>query len=56
MTVDDYEITIRDIRVNAGAGFIVAYTDNILTMPGLPKVPNAYQIDLDEDGEIVGLF
>lgn len=56
MTVDDYEITIRDVRVNAGAGFIVAYTDNILTMPGLPKVPNAYQIDLDEDGEIVGLF
>lgn len=56
MTVDDYEITIRDVRVNAGAGFIVAYTDNILTMPGLSKVPNAYQIDLDEDGEIVGLF
>lgn len=56
MNVDDYEITIRDVRVNAGAGFIVAYTDNILTMPGLPKVPNAYQIDLDEDGEIVGLF
>ena len=56
ITVDDYEITIRDVRVNAGAGFLVAYTDNILTMPGLPKVPNAYQIDLDENGEIVGLF
>lgn len=56
ITVNDYEITIRDVRVNAGAGFLVAYTDNILTMPGLPKVPNAYQIDLDENGEIVGLF
>lgn len=56
ITVDDYEITIRDVRVNAGAGFLVVYTDNILTMPGLPKVPNAYQIDLDENGEIVGLF
>lgn len=56
ITVDDYEITIRDVRVNAGAGFVVAYTDNILTMPGLPKVPNAYQIDLDSNGEIVGLF
>ncbi|WP_394011758.1 formate--tetrahydrofolate ligase [Anaerococcus cruorum] len=56
ITVDDYEITIRDVRVNAGAGFVVAYTDNILTMPGLSKVPNAYQIDLDSNGEIVGLF
>lgn len=56
ITVDDYEITIRDVRVNAGAGFVVVYTDNVLTMPGLPKVPNAYQIDLDSNGEIVGLF
>ena len=56
ITVDDYEITVKDVRVNAGAGFIVVYTDNVLTMPGLPKVPNAYQIDLDTDGEIVGLF
>lgn len=52
----DYEITIRDIRVNAGAGFLVAYTGDILTMPGLPKKANAYQIDLDENNEIVGLF
>ena len=52
----DYEITIRDIRVNAGAGFLVAYTGEILTMPGLPKKANAYQIDLDENNEIVGLF
>lgn len=56
ITVDDYKITVKDVRVNAGAGFIVVYTDNVLTMPGLPKVPNAYQIDLDADGEIVGLF
>ncbi|MFO3716775.1 formate--tetrahydrofolate ligase [Anaerococcus sp. ENR1011] len=56
ITVDDYEITVRDVRVNAGAGFLVVYTDNVLTMPGLPKIPNAYQIDLDENGEIVGLF
>ena len=52
----DYEITIRDIRVNAGAGFLVAYTGDILTMPGLPKKANTYQIDLDENNEIVGLF
>lgn len=52
----NYEITIRDIRVNAGAGFLVAYTGDILTMPGLPKKANAYQIDLDENYEIVGLF
>ncbi|WP_130819809.1 formate--tetrahydrofolate ligase [Anaerococcus vaginimassiliensis] len=52
----NYEITIRDTRVNAGAGFLVAYTGDILTMPGLPKKANAYQIDLDENNEIVGLF
>lgn len=56
ISAKDYEITIRDVRVNAGAGFLVAYTDNVLTMPGLPKEPNAYQIDIDENGEIVGLF
>lgn len=56
ITDKDYEITIRDIRVNAGAGFLVVYTGNILTMPGLPKKANAYQIDLDENNEIVGLF
>ena len=56
ITQDDYEITIREIRINAGAGFLVAYTGNILTMPGLPKKANAYKIDLDENNEIVGLF
>lgn len=56
ITCDDYQINIRDIKVNAGAGFLVVYTGNILTMPGLPKVANAYNIDLDENNEIVGLF
>lgn len=53
---EDYEINIREIRINAGAGFLVAYTGNVLTMPGLPKDANAYKIDLDENNEIVGLF
>lgn len=56
ITCDDYHINIRDIKVNAGAGFLVVYTGNILTMPGLPKVANAYNIALDENNEIVGLF
>lgn len=56
ITCDDYEINIRDIRVNAGAGFLVVYTGNVLTMPGLPKAANAYNIDLDDNNEIVGLF
>lgn len=51
----DYFIHINEIRLNAGAGFIVGLTQNILTMPGLPKHPMAYDIDLDEDGQIVGL-
>lgn len=52
----EYEITINDIRLNQGAGFIVALTQNILTMPGLPKRPAAFDIDIDDDGNIVGLF
>ncbi|WP_297282156.1 formate--tetrahydrofolate ligase [uncultured Anaerococcus sp.] len=55
VTDTDYDITIRDIRINAGAGFIVAYTSNILTMPGLPKEPNAYGIDIDSNNDIIGL-
>ena len=47
---------MRDLRVSAGAGFIVAYTGDIMTMPGLPKVPAAEKIDVTEDGKIVGLF
>ncbi len=52
----EYEITINDIKLNQGAGFIVALTQNILTMPGLPKRPAAYDIDIDENGNIIGLF
>lgn len=55
ITDDDYKITIRDMRINAGAGFLVAYTANILTMPGLPKSPMAYEIKLDNNNNIVGL-
>lgn len=51
-----YKITIRDINVKAGAGFVVALAGKIMTMPGLPKVPAAEQIDIDEDGDIVGIF
>ena len=52
----DFTLNVRDLRVSAGAGFVVALTGNIMTMPGLPKVPAAEQIDVTEDGKIVGLF
>ena len=52
----DFNIVIRNIKVSAGAGFIVAYTGEIMTMPGLPKVPAAENIDVDENGKITGLF
>ncbi|SJZ53013.1 formate--tetrahydrofolate ligase [Olsenella sp. KH1P3] len=51
-----FRITVRNLRVSAGAGFIVALTGDIMTMPGLPKVPAAEKIDVTEDGKIVGLF
>lgn len=51
-----FEITIKEVRVSAGAGFIVALAGDILTMPGLPKVPAANNIDIADDGEITGLF
>ena len=47
---------MRNLRVSAGAGFIVALTGDIMTMPGLPKVPAAEKIDVTPDGRIVGLF
>ncbi|MDR2457595.1 MAG: formate--tetrahydrofolate ligase [Clostridiales Family XIII bacterium] len=53
---EDFILTVRDIKVSAGAGFIVAITGNIMTMPGLPKTPAAEKIDIDEDGLITGLF
>jgi formate--tetrahydrofolate ligase len=51
-----FRITVRELRVSAGAGFIVALTGNILTMPGLPKHPAAENMDIDENGKITGLF
>ncbi|MBP1572135.1 MAG: formate--tetrahydrofolate ligase [Oscillospiraceae bacterium] len=52
----DFEVTVRNLKVSAGAGFIVALTGEIMTMPGLPKVPAAEKIDVDEKGVISGLF
>lgn len=52
----NFNISVSDVKVNAGAGFIVVRTGNILTMPGLPKVPAAEHIDIDNDGKITGLF
>ncbi|MDO4806903.1 MAG: formate--tetrahydrofolate ligase [Coriobacteriales bacterium] len=51
-----FRIHVRELRVSAGAGFVVALTGNIMTMPGLPKVPAAEQIDVTDDGRIIGLF
>lgn len=51
-----FNIPIRDIRLSAGAGFCVVITGDIMTMPGLPKVPAAEKIDIDENGQVVGLF
>ena len=53
---DDYKIYINDVILKAGAGFIVVLAGNIFTMPGLPKVPAAEKIDIDENGDIVGIF
>ena len=52
----DFKLTVREINVSAGAGFLVALTGPVLTMPGLPKVPSAEEIDIDADGKISGLF
>ena len=52
----DFEINVRDIYVSAGAGFVVALTGDIMTMPGLPASPAAYRIDVDENNKITGLF
>ena len=52
----DFEVTVRNLKISAGAGFIVALTGDIMTMPGLPKVPAAEKVDVDENGRISGLF
>lgn len=49
-------MTVREVRVCAGAGFVVALTGAVMTMPGLPKVPAAENIDVDAEGRISGLF
>lgn len=53
---DDFIVTVKSLKVSAGAGFIVVLTGDILTMPGLPKVPAAERIDVDENGTVSGLF
>ena len=51
-----FEMHVREVYVSAGAGFVVVLTGDVMTMPGLPKTPAAYRIDVDDDGKIVGLF
>ena len=53
---EDFEINVRSVKVSAGAGFLVVLTGDLMTMPGLPKRPAAENIDVDENGRIVGLF
>ena len=53
---DGFDVTVRNVKLSAGAGFVVVQTGDILTMPGLPKVPAAEKIDVDADGKIIGLF
>lgn len=53
---EGFTVNVREIKISAGAGFIVAITGNVMTMPGLPKQPAAEKIDVDEDGNIIGLF
>ena len=53
---EGFKITIKNVKVSAGAGFVVVLTGDIMTMPGLPKVPAAERIDVDENGKITGLF
>ena len=53
---EGFTVTVRNVKISAGAGFIVVLTGDIMTMPGLPKVPAAEKIDVDENGKISGLF
>ena len=53
---ENFNVNIREVYVSAGAGFVVAITGTVMTMPGLPKVPAAERIDVDENGVITGLF
>ena len=51
-----HSLNIREVRLAAGAGFVVMVCGDVMTMPGLPKVPSAEKIDLDDNGNVVGLF
>ena len=53
---DGFTVAVRNVKVSAGAGFVVALTGDIMTMPGLPKSPAAERIDVNEEGVISGLF
>ena len=53
---ENFDITVKDLKLSAGAGFIVVLTGDIMTMPGLPKVPSANKIDISHEGVITGLF
>ena len=53
---EGFKVTIRNVKISAGAGFVVVLTGDIMTMPGLPPVPSAEKIDVDENGVISGLF
>ena len=53
---EDFNMHVRDVVLKSGAGFVVVLAGNIMTMPGLPKVPAAESINIDENGEIVGIF
>ena len=53
---EGFTVSVRDVKASAGAGFVVVYTGEIMTMPGLPKVPQATVIDIDDNGKITGLM
>lgn len=53
---DDYNITVRNVELKTGAGFVVVLAGKIMTMPGLPKIPAAESVDIDENGEVIGIF
>ena len=53
---EGFRVTVRNMKVSAGAGFIVVLTGDVMTMPGLPKVPAAENVDVDDNGKIKGLF
>ena len=53
---ENFTVTVKNVRISAGAGFVVVLTGDIMTMPGLPKSPAAERIDVTDDGRIVGLF